>query len=147
MFGVSACELPEDSLIAQFGGPGDYRDCFCREVAGTVTLPEYIERFYCSMAFRPERLVLGLLGRGASNEDARELARGEINRFGVWEMVEGRSATRKAVPSSISGVEYGSQSQPIEQQERPPVGALSSQTKLTDSLAASYSTKIQSTQG
>lgn len=90
MFNVSACHLPEDSLLAQFGGHGDYRDCFCREVAGNVSLPEYIERFYCSMAFRPERMVLGLMGRRASSEDARKLARGEINRFGVWEVVERR---------------------------------------------------------
>ena len=80
MFDVSACEVPESSLLTQFGGPEDYRDCFCREVAGEVTLEQYIERFYCSMAFRPERIVLGLMGRGASNEDARKLARGERGR-------------------------------------------------------------------
>ncbi len=92
MAGITACEVPEGSLLAGFGGPEDYRDCFCREVSGTVSLPEFIERFYCSMAFRPERVVLGLMGRGASDADARTLARGETDRFGVWEVVERRSA-------------------------------------------------------
>ncbi|TNE57181.1 MAG: hypothetical protein EP341_04230 [Sphingomonadales bacterium] len=90
MLGVSACDVPAGSLLAQFGGPGDYRDCFVREVAGEVTLEQFVERFYCSMAFRPERIVLGLIGRKASNEDARKLARGETDRFGVWEVVERR---------------------------------------------------------
>ena len=53
-----------------------------------VTLADYIERFYCSMAFRPERLVLGLIARGATDADARALARGETDRIAVWEVVE-----------------------------------------------------------
>ena len=85
---VRAIAVPEGSLLAGFGGPDDYRDAFCREVAGTVSLEQFIERFYCSMAFRPERLVLGLIGRGASNADASALARGEANGIAVWEVVE-----------------------------------------------------------
>lgn len=89
---VTACDVPEGSLLAGFGEPGDYRDCFCREVPGTVSLSAYIERFYCSPAFRPERLVLGLMGRGASNADARALARGETDRIAVWEVIERRES-------------------------------------------------------
>ena len=58
---ITACEVPEGSLLAQFGGPQDYRDCFCREVPGEVTLAQYIERFYSSMAFGPERVILRLI--------------------------------------------------------------------------------------
>ncbi len=87
---VTACDVPEGSLLAGYGRPGDYRDCFCREVPGAVSLAEFIERFYCSIAFRPERLVLGLMGRGASNADARELARGETDRIAVWQGIERR---------------------------------------------------------
>ena len=60
---VTACEVPEGSLLAQYGGPGDYRDCFVREVPGEVSLEAYIERFYSSMAFAPERMILSLVGR------------------------------------------------------------------------------------
>jgi len=86
---VTACDVPEGSLLALFGGPEDYRDCFCREVPGAVDLSTFIERFYCSMAFLPERMVLGAMGRGASSADARPLARGG---FGVWEVVERRES-------------------------------------------------------
>lgn len=92
MVRVTACDVPEGSLLAGYGGPGDYRDCFCREVPGVVSLTEFIERFYCSAAFRPERLALGLMGRGASNADARALARGKTDRIAVWEVIERRSA-------------------------------------------------------
>lgn len=109
MAGIAACDVPEGSLLAGFGGPEDYRDCFCREVPGTVSLPDYIERFYCSIAFRPERLVLGLMGRGASDEDARALARGETDRIAVWKVVERRD-TR-----SGSGPEAQNQAEPIAQ--------------------------------
>ena len=88
---VTACDVPENSLLAEYGGPGDYRDCFVREVAGEVSLAGFIERFYSSMAFRPERVVLGLIGRGSSADDIRALARGEGDRLAVWEVV-GRRA-------------------------------------------------------
>ena len=85
---ITSCEVPEGSLLAQFGGPQDYRDCFSREVPGVVTLAQYIERFYSSMAFGPERMVLGLIGRGASAEDISAVANGEADRIMVWEVVE-----------------------------------------------------------
>ena len=92
MHGVNACDVPEGSLLAEFGGPQDYRDCFYRDVPGEVSLPQFIERFYCSAAFRPERAVLRLLGTPAREADARALARGESDRFGAWKLVERRSA-------------------------------------------------------
>ncbi len=85
---VNACDVPEGSLLAEFGGPDDYRDCFACAVPGEVTLAAFIERFYCSMAFRPERLALGLIGRGASNADAAKLARGEAQTFAAWNVVD-----------------------------------------------------------
>lgn len=95
---VTACAVPQGSLLAGFGGPRDYRDCFAREVAGAVTLEQYIERFYCSAAFRPERMVLGLIGRGASADDIRALARGETDSFAVWEVIGRRSGDRTPDP-------------------------------------------------
>ena len=91
---VTARAVPEGSLLAEFGGPEDYRDCFTRDVPNTdgraVSLPDYIERFYCSIAFQPERMVLGLLTGHSSSEDARAVARGEADRFGAWKLVERR---------------------------------------------------------
>lgn len=99
---VREVEVPQDSLLAHFGGPLDYRDAFCREVTGAVSLEQFIERFYCSMAFRPERVVLGLLGRGASDADARALARGEADGIAVWQVVE-RCETEVLLESPDTG--------------------------------------------
>jgi len=84
--------VPKGSLLAEFGPPGAYRDCFIREVPGSVKLEQFVERFYCSAAFRPERIVLGLIGKGASNADARAVARGEVESFAAWSVVERRVA-------------------------------------------------------
>ncbi|MCK0129491.1 hypothetical protein [Erythrobacter sp. F6033] len=89
---VEQIDVPAGSLIARFGVESDYRDCFAREVSGAVSLSEFIERFYCSAAFRPERLALGLIGRGASNADAMRLASGEAKSFAAWNVVERSSS-------------------------------------------------------
>ncbi len=99
---AQAIDVPEDSLLAQFGKAGDYRDCFCRVVPGAVSLEAYVEAFYCSMAFRPERVILGLLGRGASNADARALAHGEVDRIAVWQVV-GRQPDQMLLESKGTG--------------------------------------------
>ncbi|MEL6530653.1 MAG: hypothetical protein AAFQ27_11875 [Pseudomonadota bacterium] len=85
---IESIPVPPDSLLAQFGAPSAYRDCFRCEVPETVSLTQFIERFYCSTAFRPERIVLGLIGKGASNADAAAVARGTTDRFAAWTVVE-----------------------------------------------------------
>ncbi|MHA7820894.1 MAG: hypothetical protein ACX930_14700 [Erythrobacter sp.] len=92
MSSVTAIALPPDSLLARFGGPESYRDCFAREVPESVTLPRFIEAFYSSAPFLPERIVLKLLGRKASRADAARIARGEAEAFGAWKLVERRDA-------------------------------------------------------
>ena len=138
---VTACDLPKESLLAHYGGPGDYRDCFCREIAGEVTLSQYIERFYSSMAFGPERVILSLIGRGATAENIRALARGDSDRIAVWEVIErtpdqilllskdtntaswlsvssSDAAVGKTQTSSSSGCEAQPQAEPVGQQTR-----------------------------
>ena len=87
---VVACDVPQDSLLARYGTPRDYRDCFYRDELSDAPpdLPAFIERFYRSGAFWPERALLHVLTRQASSADARALARGEAESFGVWELVE-----------------------------------------------------------
>jgi hypothetical protein len=90
MSNVTACKIPDNSLLASFGGVEDYRDCFCRQVSGGVALAEYVERFYSSMAFLPERVILSLIGRGATKANIRALASGEADGIAVWKVVERR---------------------------------------------------------
>lgn len=102
MSAVTPCDVPEDSLLARYGGEADYRDAFYRDVAGTVDLAYYLHRFYRSSAFLPERLLLHALTRRASSADARALARGELEEFGVWRVVE-RTDTEALLESKSTG--------------------------------------------
>ncbi|WP_432201337.1 hypothetical protein ACRAQ7_03825 [Erythrobacter sp. W53] len=85
---VFACDVPSSSLLAGFGGPENYRDCFARDVPSAVSLSNFIEAFYTSAVFRPERLALGLIRRGANNADAAKLARGKAANFATWDVIE-----------------------------------------------------------
>lgn len=88
---IEGIAVPQGSLLAEFGAPDAYRDCFAREVPGAVSLEEFVERFYCSAAFRPERIALGLIGRGADNSDAQAVARGKADNFAAWTVIERRA--------------------------------------------------------
>jgi AcrR family transcriptional regulator len=81
---IRARPLPEASLLARHSRPGDHGDCYTVEVPGAVALEAFVEAFYTSRGFLPERLVLYLVGRGASAADARRLARAETDRFAAW---------------------------------------------------------------
>ena len=116
---VTACDVPEGSLLAGFGGPEDYRDCFYRDVPGEVSLSEFIERFYRSAAFLPERLVLRVLGTPASSADARAVARGEAERFGAWEMVERRSQSEALLHSKDTNTASWFKVEPVDGRSRP----------------------------
>ena len=90
MGAIGPCELPSQALLARYGPPKDFVDAYRCELARTVTQAEYVEQFYRSAAFRPERLLLGLFGHGAGDTDAAALASGERDRFAAWR-VEARS--------------------------------------------------------
>lgn len=81
---ITALPLPPDSLLARHMIAGDYGDCFVAEVAGTVTLQRFIAAFYSSGTFTPERVFLGLIGRGADAWDIAALAEGHSTRFAAW---------------------------------------------------------------
>ena len=99
---VREIPVPEGSLLEGYGGEEDYRDCFVRDVPGDVSLEDLIYRFYSSRAFLPERLVLKALGKPASSADARALADGKSDRFGVWQ-VAGREADQALLESKSTG--------------------------------------------
>ena len=89
---IQARPLPPDSLLARHSRPGDHTDCYTIDVPGAVGLEAFVEAFYTSRGFLPERLFLYLLGRGATPADARTLARGETDRFAAWS-VEARATS------------------------------------------------------
>ncbi|KWV91627.1 hypothetical protein [Erythrobacter sp. YT30] len=89
---TAAIPIPRDSLLAGFGDAGDYRDCFYRDVPGTVSLSQFIEGFYCSATFLPERIILKLIAGPSSRADARAIATGEAESFGAWRVFERRES-------------------------------------------------------
>jgi hypothetical protein len=83
--------LPPDSFLCTYAQQGAYTDCLTRDVAGVVSLENYIQAFYSSAAFKPERLILSvLLSMPSTEADVAGLAAGTINRFAAW-TVEQRS--------------------------------------------------------
>jgi AcrR family transcriptional regulator len=81
---IQARPLPPDSLLARHSRPGDRTDCYTIDVPAAVGLEAFVEAFYTSRGFLPERLFLYLVGRGASAADARTLARGGTDQFAAW---------------------------------------------------------------
>lgn len=83
-------QIPPDSLLAVYGRAGNYTDCFTAEVPGHVSFSRFVEAFYSSPCFWPERfLLMALLGKPSSAQDIRDIAAGQTGRFAAW-TVEGR---------------------------------------------------------
>lgn len=87
---VARCELPAGALLGKYAAKGAYTDCYVAEVAANVPFADFVEAFYTSVAFRPERLVLWLIGKPSSDVGVRELARGDTEAFAAWS-VEARA--------------------------------------------------------
>lgn len=82
---IETCPLPVAAVLAPYRDDGSYTDCYRAEVAATVTLAQYVEAFYTSPVFRLERFILRwAIRRPSSDAEARQLARGEIDRFAAW---------------------------------------------------------------
>ncbi len=77
-------------MLGRYADAGAYTDCFATEVRTRVSLEAYVEAFYTSAAFRPERLVLALVDKASNDADVQRLARGESETFAAWS-VEARA--------------------------------------------------------
>lgn len=87
---VQSCPLPEHALLATYRANGSFTDCYSIDVAGDVSLAQFVAAFYTTFVFRLERLVLKwALSRPSTDEDAQRLAAGTADTFAAW-TVEGR---------------------------------------------------------
>jgi hypothetical protein len=84
------CPLPANAFLGKYRISGAYADCLKHEVPGHTSLAQLIEAFYTSPVFRPERIILGLIGMPSNNQTVRRLALGGSDRFAAWH-VEARS--------------------------------------------------------
>ncbi len=84
-------ELPADALTHRHRLAGAYTDCYFTDFPRPVTQAEFVTAFYTSWLFRLERWLLRLLvARPSTDEQARQLARGERDDFAAWS-VEARA--------------------------------------------------------
>lgn len=80
--------LPEHALLARYAGDGGYADCYMTEIPGRFSHAEFVAAFYTTWLFRLERAILAwLVAKPSTDEQARQLARGERQSFAAW-MVE-----------------------------------------------------------
>jgi hypothetical protein len=88
---TSPCDLPPNALLRRYRDTGAYADCYCTEIAARVSHGEYVEAFYTTFVFKLERLLLKrLVAKPSTDEEARRLARGELDSFAAW-TVEARA--------------------------------------------------------
>lgn len=90
---ASAVDVPAGSLLGSFAQGGAFADAYAEVVEGRVELPSLIEAFYTTPLFKLERWLLGrLVARPSTDEEARQLAQDQTQRFAAWTVVQ-RSAT------------------------------------------------------
>ena len=87
---IEPCEIPPGALLRKYRVDGTFADCYSTTLPGRISLPVYVEAFYTTGLFRLERVLLGLVGRGSTDEGARQLAVGSRDTFAAW-TVEGRT--------------------------------------------------------
>ena len=82
---IEARPPPPESVLQGYRDRGAYTDAYCALLPRAVTLAQYVEAFYTSPLFRLERVILGLaVARPSTDIQARQLARGETDRFAAW---------------------------------------------------------------
>ena len=91
---VSASEVPQSSLLSRYEGqPFGFVDAYTATLPNGVSLRDYIEAFYNSWVFRPERLLIGLvLRRPADAAAVAGLASGSLDTFSAWTVEERKPA-------------------------------------------------------
>ncbi|MEL6950921.1 MAG: hypothetical protein AAGM16_12505 [Pseudomonadota bacterium] len=76
---------PSGSLLQTYQQREHYCDSFSTRYPGVVRFADYVTAFYCSRAFRPERMLLSLWPSMRSGDaHARALAEGHRDGFAAW---------------------------------------------------------------
>lgn len=82
--------MPADALLRRYSDRDaddrseSFTDCYSVQVTGDIGLDEFVLAFYTTPLFRLERLVLALIGKPSSDEQAATLAQGDGRSFAAW---------------------------------------------------------------
>jgi hypothetical protein len=82
--------LPDHALLQSYRKSGAYTDCYCTSVGHNVSQSDYVFAFYTTWLFKLERIILKLVSRPSTDDDARRLADAEQDSFAAW-TVEARN--------------------------------------------------------
>ena len=99
---VTPQPLPAHALLARYGGDGGYADCYTTVLPRSVTLAEFVEAFYATRLFKVERWLLARLGYASTDEQARQLASAQRDRFAAW-TVEDRAPDQLLLCDAVGG--------------------------------------------
>ena len=82
---IARPDLPQEALLRKDRDAGAYTDCYATEIAARVSHAAYVEAFYTTRVFKLERLLLKwFVSKPSTDDDARRLARGELDAFAAW---------------------------------------------------------------
>lgn len=99
---ITPQKLPPGALLARYGGEEGYADCYSTTVPGPVGHAAFVEAFYSTRLFKLERWLLARLGYASTDEQARQLAMGQRERFAAW-TVEARAADQLLMCDAVGG--------------------------------------------
>lgn len=82
-------DLPDNAFLQRYRHEGSYTDCYCMDVPGSITLPEYVAAFYTTSLFKVERTILAwAVDKPSTDEAAEDLAHGREAAFAAWRVEE-----------------------------------------------------------
>lgn len=88
---IQTSPAPPHALIHKYTSmPGAYTDSYATDLPRQITFPEYLFAFYTTPLFKLERLILLLVRKPSTDEEARQLAEGQRDSFAAW-TVEARA--------------------------------------------------------
>lgn len=82
---IAPCPIPDDALLKTYSLNGGFADCYATDIAGSISLAQYVAAFYTTPVFKLERLILKYaVSMPSTDDEARQLAAGTIDRFAAW---------------------------------------------------------------
>jgi hypothetical protein len=94
MSAIQRSNPPPSAFIHKYTAmPGAYVDCYSTEISIQLSFTEYLLAFYTTPLFKMERLILLLVRKPSTDEEAQQLAEGKRDAFAAW-TVEARAETQ-----------------------------------------------------
>ena len=103
--------LPAHALLTRYSDSGAYADCFVADAAPGISQADYVAAFYTTWLFKLERVVLLLVAKPSTDEQALQLACGQSDRFAAWS-VEAREPEQLLVSDYQGKTRSGLMCQP-----------------------------------